>query len=105
MIWEIICWVMSSESRIALFFCLFSSLISSSISRRTVSMSLPFTCERKRVYSSYSACGSISWAASQPSSFASSAAAEGLPVGLGERDHGIWSGSSSESEVSTAGGL
>ena len=31
MIWEIICWVMSSESRIALFFCLLSSRISSSI--------------------------------------------------------------------------
>ena len=96
MIWEIICWVMSSESRIALFFCLFSSRISSSISRRTASMSLPFTCERKRVYSSSSAFGSISCAASQLS--CSGGAADGPAVGLGERDHRVSPGSGSESD-------
>ncbi len=106
MICEIICWVMSSESRIALFFCLFSSRISSSISRRTVLISLPFICERKRVYSSSSAWGSISCAASQPSSCASFVA-DGSAEGLGERDHRAWSGSASESDEdstsSTAG--
>ena len=97
MIWEIICWVMSSESRIALFFCLLSSRISSSMSRRTVSMSLPFICERKRVYSSSSACGSISCAASQPSSCVSFGA-DGSAEGLGERDQRAGLGSASESD-------
>lgn len=102
MIWETICWLMSSESRIAFFLCLLSSRISSSISRRTTSMSLPLTCEMKRVYSSSSACTSISWAASQLSSAPALGTAVDGPAagGLGERDHRASPGSASESDES-----
>ena len=67
---------MSSESRIAALRCWLSSRISSSISRRTDSMSFPRTCEMNRANSPSSACGSISSAASHPS------AVDGTAMGL-----------------------